>query len=168
MLMFRDLISSEYNSIKNTVRKKSFQYHLNESDLLSAFNEKISVTVSNRNFEMEHISQFWYYINRAITSCAVDLVRRRNDTIELTYQDKLGDFNIETNISAIRIIDCVLSGIKRPHHKEVFIAVVVNGEGYDIAAKRLGVTLANLKTIIFQVRKKAQEKYGKVYLEAIA
>jgi DNA-directed RNA polymerase specialized sigma24 family protein len=131
--MFRDLITSEYNTIQQYVRKKAFVFHLNESDLLSAVNEKLAINVNNKDFELNHVSQFRYYVSRTANSCAIDLIRRRGAFVELDGHDRDSGIDLEVTSSAVRIINAVLGGIKRPAHKEVFMAVVVDGENMKLS-----------------------------------
>src|SRR6202007_1598756 len=103
MLMFKDLITKEYQGIKRVVNRKAFKFNVNESDLLSAVNEKVSVCANNRDFELAHSSQFWFYINRTASSCALDIIRSYKGQVELTYQDCDANIDLELKSSATRI-----------------------------------------------------------------
>lgn len=168
MIMFRDTIISEYKNIKSAVRVRAFRYNLNNCDLLSKVNEKLAVNVNNRNFEMEHISQFWLYVNRMINCCALDLVAPKIKTVELVAHDVDSGIQLGHAVECNRIISAVLCRIKKPVDRDVFTYVVIDGAKYDEAAAKFDMPINSVKTIIFNVRKMAQNKYNHLYLDAIS
>lgn len=164
---FRKLITENYTQIKEEVYFKSFKYKVDNRDLLSLVNERISVGLLTKNIDVEFEGMFWNYMRKVVTCCALDLIRRAVPFDPMEDRVVGEPAQIETILSARALINEVYNSIPHSHHKAVFMSCLVNGAKYEEAAKDLGINVQSIKTIIFQIRKKAMAKHKETYLEII-
>ncbi len=171
-LALTTLIEKHYNKIKRVVYGRAFTYNIQKDDLLSDVHYKLSKAIEANRFVCGDEDQFWAYIHALVTNAANDH-RRKNRA----FFDEITDANISslgttqpdfdrkqfTNHVSIRLIECLT-----PREKEVFKPFFIDGMKYEEVAKEIISSVGHVKSLIFNVRKKANDMFGDQYKSLVA
>lgn len=166
-MTYKDLIINRYPEIKKQVTLKAFRFGMEPTDLLSAVNERIAVNILNDQFVMQHQNQFWGYIQKIITSCALDLRKRKKDHIELDDCYAKTDCDPELKSSSKMIIASILNDLTTDRQRQIFNEILICGETYRSTAVKLNMNINCVKAAVFRIRNNANRKYRQLYSDAI-
>lgn len=171
MLTLEQLVKNNFNKIKTVVKGRAFKYNIDSEELQSIVNYKLSIAISRNLFNTEIETMFWSYIHTIVTNAANDVKRNIEPYCEEieSYRDIFSSY--QPDIDLKRLNNVILTTFYErlsKNEKLVFRAYFLGGVKYEEASGETGISLGQIKSVIFRIRAKANQYYGERYKLLIA